>query len=144
MGGWVSYLQAGGSMVAPLLLASVVSVGLIIELTWTLSQAKRGASRENGDTWLAAIERRVSWLGLIAAIAPLLGLIGTVFGMIRIFHQVSLEQPANPIAALSGGISEALVATAGGLIVAVIAAMGQHSLQLSVEALAERGGHAGQ
>lgn len=119
-------------MVVPLLIASVASVALIIEISWRLGQARSGSI---SGSWTASMDRRVSWLGLIAAIAPLLGLIGTVFGMIRIFHQVSLERPANPIAALSGGISEALVATAGGLIVAVIAAVGQHALGNALDAV---------
>jgi len=83
-------------------------------------------------------EHRINWLNTIAAIAPLLGLLGTVFGMIRIFTIVSVQKPSNPIAALSGGISEALIATAGGLIVAIISAVGYHYLMNSLEAIISR------
>lgn len=81
-------------------------------------------------------ERRISWLGTIAAIAPLLGLLGTVSGMINIFFTIAGNPPANPLADLSHGISEALVATAGGLIVAIIAALGQHFLMNNNDDLA--------
>lgn len=81
-------------------------------------------------------ERRISWLSTIAAIAPLLGLTGTVFGMINIFFTIAGNPPANPLADLSRGISEALVATAGGLIVAIIAAIGNHALMNSNDDLA--------
>lgn len=74
-------------------------------------------------------ERRISWLGTLAAIAPLLGLLGTVSGMIAIFFRIAGAPPANPLADLSHGISEALVATAGGLVVAIAAALGQHGLR---------------
>jgi biopolymer transport protein ExbB len=84
--------------------------------------------RDARDRIFAGIERRYSWLNLLAAIAPLFGLLGTVFGMIQIFRIVSVTKPSNPIAALSGGIAEALIATAGGLIVAVIASLGYHYL----------------
>jgi biopolymer transport protein ExbB len=81
-------------------------------------------------------ERRISWLATIAAIAPLLGLTGTVFGMINIFFTIAGNPPANPLADLSRGISEALVATAGGLLVAIIAAIGNHYLMNSNDDLA--------
>lgn len=81
-------------------------------------------------------ERRISWLATIAAIAPLLGLTGTVFGMINIFFTIAGAPPANPLADLSRGISEALVATAGGLIVAIVAAIGNHALMNSNDDLA--------
>lgn len=71
-------------------------------------------------------ERRISWLGTIAAIAPLLGLLGTVGGMIEIFFQISSAPPQNPLTELSHGISSALVATFGGLVVAIAAAIAQH------------------
>ena len=83
-------------------------------------------------------EHRINWLNTIAAIAPLLGLIGTVFGMMRIFTIVSVQKPSNPISALSGGISEALIATSGGLVVAVIAALGHHYLMNWLESTANK------
>ncbi|SDH44839.1 MotA/TolQ/ExbB proton channel family protein [Pseudomonas panipatensis] len=64
------------------------------------------------------LERYLNALGTIAAMAPLLGLLGTVFGMIQIFSAFMGEGMANaPV--LAGGISKALVTTASGLIVAI-------------------------
>lgn len=85
---------------------------------------------------ILAQERRISWLGTIASIAPLLGLLGTVSGMITIFFRIAAAPPNNPLQDLSAGISEALVATAGGLVVAIIAALGQHFLMNANDDLA--------
>jgi len=62
--------------------------------------------------------RYLNTLGTVAAIAPLLGLLGTVIGMIRIFAAVE-GGGLGDARALSGGIAEALVATASGLSVAI-------------------------
>lgn len=64
------------------------------------------------------MERYVGALGTIAAIAPLMGLLGTVFGMIKVFFVIELEGTGNA-GALAGGISEALYTTAAGLMVAI-------------------------
>jgi biopolymer transport protein ExbB len=64
------------------------------------------------------LERFLSALGTIAGIAPLLGLLGTVFGMIRTFNSITTTGIGNP-ATLASGIAEALVATAAGLTVAI-------------------------
>lgn len=64
------------------------------------------------------LERYLNALGTIAAMAPLLGLLGTVFGMIQIFSAFMGDGMANaPM--LAGGISKALITTASGLIVAI-------------------------
>lgn len=64
------------------------------------------------------LERFMNSLGTIAAIAPLLGLMGTVVGMIKVFS-VLMEQGAGNTSLLAGGISEALLSTAAGLGVAI-------------------------
>lgn len=68
------------------------------------------------------MERYLGALGTIAAIAPLLGLLGTVLGMIKVFTAIMLEGTGNA-GVLAGGISEALVTTAAGLCVAIPAMM---------------------
>ena len=68
------------------------------------------------------LERFLNTLGTIASIAPLLGLLGTVFGMIRMFLGI-LDTGVGDAQQLAGGIGEALVATAGGLVVAIPALM---------------------
>ena len=57
-------------------------------------------------------------LGTIAAVAPLLGLLGTVLGMIRVFTEIMVQGTGNA-GVLAGGISEALITTASGLCVAI-------------------------
>ena len=64
------------------------------------------------------LEKYLNSLGTVAAIAPLLGLLGTVVGMIDVFTQITTVGTGNANA-LAGGISEALLTTAAGLIVAI-------------------------
>ena len=62
--------------------------------------------------------RYLNTLGTIAAVTPLLGLLGTVIGMIRVFTEITVQGTGNANA-LAGGISEALITTAAGLAVAI-------------------------
>lgn len=64
------------------------------------------------------LERYLPTLGTIAAVAPLLGLLGTVSGMIRMFLGI-LETGVGDPERLAGGIGEALISTAAGLVVAI-------------------------
>ena len=64
------------------------------------------------------LERFLNTLGTIASVSPLLGLLGTVIGIIRAFNAISLEGSGDP-RVLAGGIGEALIATAAGLCVAI-------------------------
>ena len=64
------------------------------------------------------LERYLNTLGTIAAIAPLLGLLGTVVGMIKVFAEI-MSQGTGNASVLAGGISEALITTAAGLTVAI-------------------------
>jgi biopolymer transport protein ExbB len=64
------------------------------------------------------LERYLNTLGTVAAITPLLGLLGTVIGMIKVFTAIQLQGTGNA-AVLAGGISEALITTAAGLTVAI-------------------------
>src|SRR6185437_7338632 len=65
------------------------------------------------------LERRLSYLSLIAHLATLLGLLGTISGLIHSFAAIALADPAQRQALLSSGISEAMNATAFGLITAI-------------------------
>jgi len=64
------------------------------------------------------LERNLALLGTIASITPLLGLLGTVTGMIRVFYTIASRGIGEP-SALAGGIGEALITTAAGLTVAI-------------------------
>jgi biopolymer transport protein ExbB len=73
---------------------------------------------EVGRREAASLERYINVIGTIAGVSPLLGLLGTVSGMIKSFNIISMQGVADP-ASLAGGISEALITTAAGLVVAI-------------------------
>jgi biopolymer transport protein ExbB len=73
---------------------------------------------ETGRKVAHDLERYLNTLGTIAAVGPLLGLLGTVFGMIDIFSSLMLHGAGDP-SVLAGGISVALITTAAGLTVAI-------------------------
>lgn len=68
------------------------------------------------------LERNTGLLGTMAAIAPLIGLLGTVWGIMRAFHAMSAAGAAAP-SVVASGVAEALVTTAAGLVIAVPAVM---------------------
>lgn len=80
------------------------------------------------------MERYLTILGTIANIAPLLGLLGTVIGMIKVFTAIMLEGTGNA-AVLAGGISEALITTAAGLTVAIPAMILHRFFQRRVDTI---------
>ncbi|HWP56398.1 MAG TPA: MotA/TolQ/ExbB proton channel family protein [Candidatus Acidoferrales bacterium] len=89
---------------------------------------------EVGRQETAALERFVEALGTIAGISTLLGLLGTVSGMIKIFSVISTQAAVNP-ASLAGGISEALITTYAGLTVAIPTIVMHRYLQSKADAL---------
>ena len=162
-------VQAGGWLMIPILLCSVISAAICLERFWTLrseqvaprhllvrvwnwiknsemdnrrlKELRSGSPlgqilaagivshRQGRDLMKESIEevanqvvhdmeRYLNTLGTIAAITPLLGLLGTVIGMIKVFSAIRLEGTGNA-AVLAGGISEALITTAAGLTVAI-------------------------
>ena len=162
-------VQAGGWLMLPIILCSIVAIAIIIERFWTLNISRIAPQNILAQVWtwlkndqldsdklqqlrlssplgqiLAAgllnskygrsamvdsveqasaqviheMERYVNTLGTLAAVTPLLGLLGTVVGMIRVFSEIMLQGTGNANA-LAGGISEALITTAAGLSVAI-------------------------
>ncbi len=162
-------VSAGGLLMLPIIICSIVAVAIIGERFWTLKQEKIIPTNLVADVWrmasarqltdekvreiqqesplgrvLAAglmtrtqerdlmkasieevgghvaheLERYLNALGTIAAVTPLLGLLGTVVGMIKVFTNITNVGVGNP-ALLAGGISTALVTTASGLMVAI-------------------------
>ena len=80
------------------------------------------------------LERYLNTLATIASISPLLGLLGTVTGMIRTFRAITVAGVGNP-SAMAGGIAEALITTAAGLIVAIPALVAYRYLRGKVDVL---------
>jgi|SRR5690606_6066420 len=162
-------VRSGGWMMLPIILASIIAAGIIIERLWSLQSRRvvpehllakvwhllksgelgdeevrnlynssplgrvlatgliyRGRPREiikemiedTGRHVTHELERYFNTLGTIAAISPLLGLLGTVVGMIEVFSVITVQGVGDP-GALAGGISQALITTAAGLVVAI-------------------------
>jgi biopolymer transport protein ExbB len=76
------------------------------------------AIEDTGRHVVHELERYINTLGTIAAISPLLGLLGTVIGMIQVFSTITTQGVGNP-GALASGISQALITTAAGMVVAI-------------------------
>jgi len=162
-------IKAGGWVMAPIILCSILATAIIIERFWSLQKRRIAPKHLVAQIWhwaknnqldaehinqlrassplgriLAAglvnlhhsreimkesiqdtgrhvvhdLERFLNTLGTIASITPLLGLLGTVFGVIQVFSAMTTQGIGNP-ALLAGGISKALVTTAAGMTVAI-------------------------
>lgn len=178
-------IKAGGWLMVPILLCSIVALAISIERYWTLSPRKIVPRNLLAQVWvwinhnqldanrlrelrqgsplgriLAAglsnyrhgrdvmkesieeaanhvvheLERFLDALGTIAGIAPLLGLLGTVVGMIDMFNEMQ-ARGSNDITALAGGLSQALITTAAGLIVAIPTLIAHRYFMRRVDAL---------
>lgn len=92
----------------------------------TLDQVREVAQTE-GTREANILHQRITWLADIATLSPMLGLLGTVFGMIRSFNVMANDVAATRPMLLAGGVAQALVATAAGLVIG-IAAMAAYSL----------------
>jgi biopolymer transport protein ExbB len=176
-------VKSGGIFMVPIILCSIILVGIVFERLWTLQRkrvlpqelikkvsqladanqvnakvidaleknsplgrilAAALANRDRGraimmerveDTGrhvVHELERFVNSVGTIASISPLLGLLGTVTGIINAFKGVMLGGMGDP-RVLAGGISEALICTAGGLTVAIPAYIAHRYLRGKVE-----------
>lgn len=172
-------VKAGGPVMVPIVLASIIAAAIFLERLWTLQQRrvlpaeltekvwKWVEQRQIQDKHIAALqqnsplgkilaaglanrhrerviikeaiedagrhvvhelERFIGALGTIASVSPLLGLLGTVIGMISTFNAIRTEGVGDP-AALGGGIAQALITTAAGLTVAIPALLGYKYLR---------------
>ncbi len=103
--------QGDSSSIAKIFLAGLKNTGRGM---WLVKEA----IEERGGREGIILEKHVAILSTIANLTPLLGLLGTVSGMIKTFNVISLHGVGNP-APLAGGIAEALITTATGLCVAI-------------------------
>jgi biopolymer transport protein ExbB len=92
----------------------------------------RESMRDAADREAGQLERFIEALGTIASVSTLLGLLGTIAGMIKIFSVISTQQAVNP-PALASGISEALITTFAGLTVAIPSLVAYKLLQARVD-----------
>lgn len=156
-------LLDAGLLMYPLLLCSVLVMGLAFERCWVFIRFNQSAVMNQGQDvlsrvasasfeqreehmslWLEAqrlyLQRRCRLLQLFGALAPLLGLLGTVLGIITMFQEVSLHTgPVTP-ALLASGMWQAMSTTAIGLIIAIPAlAFGQGLMLFSASILEQLG-----
>ncbi len=137
----VDYLRQGGWIMGPLVAVSVAMWILIVDRLGEFRQLSGGGLRRlleadflrkhSGHAGLdreillevalrlrRRLDRRLSLIAILAAIAPLLGLLGTVLGMIETFNVIAMFGTGNA-RAMAGGISVALITTQTGLLVAI-------------------------
>ena len=178
-------VQAGGWLMVPIVLCSVIAIAIIAERAWALQRNKicpkhllaqiwtwiknkeldkehikqlqvgsplgrvlaaglinrvheravmKEAIEETGRHVVIELERFLNPLGTIAVITPLLGLLGTVIGMIKVFTAITVQGVGNANQ-LAGGISEALITTAAGLAVAIPALIAYRHFERRVDEL---------
>ncbi|MEI6124604.1 MAG: MotA/TolQ/ExbB proton channel family protein [Bacteroidota bacterium] len=85
-----------------------------------------------GKYEISKLERNMKILGIVAGIAPMLGFIGTIMGVIKIFYNISLTDNIS-IGDISSGLYEKMITSASGLIVGVLAYVGYHYLQILLD-----------
>jgi biopolymer transport protein ExbB len=81
---------------------------------------------------ISKMERRLGYLGIIAGIAPMLGFIGTISGVIKIFYNISLSDNIS-IGLIADGLYQKMICSATGLIVGVVAYAFYHYLQMQID-----------
>ena len=98
-----------------------------------LDRADRGADEaehaldHSGSIEMASMDKNMTWISLCIATAPMIGFLGTVWGMIQAFNDIKMANDISP-AVVAGGISVALLPTAFGLIVAVVLQIFQNAV----------------
>ena len=93
-----------------------------------------GAIENAGKLEVARLEKNINVLGIVAGIAPMLGFVGTIFGVIQIFREVELAGGID-IGSVSGGLYVKMIASASGLTIGILAYIGYHILNMMVERL---------
>lgn len=91
-----------------------------------------GAIENTGKLEVSKLEKNIGILGIIAGIAPMLGFVGTIIGVIAIFHEVSIKGVIE-IETISGGLYTKMITSATGLIIGIIAYVLYHILNMMVE-----------
>lgn len=132
--GWMKNKQLDAAKIRSLResspLGNVLAAGLINSRHGR--QIMKESIEEVASHEIHSMERNLNALGTIAAVAPLMGLLGTVFGMIQVFAEI-MAQGTGQANVLAGGISEALITTAAGLVVAIPSLICHRTLQRRVD-----------
>ena len=94
--------------------------------------AAEKALDQSGAIEMASLEKNMTWISLCIAIAPMLGFLGTVWGMIQAFNDIKMANDISP-AVVAGGISVALLTTAFGLVCAVVLQLLQNAVMYIID-----------
>nr|WP_320051227.1 MotA/TolQ/ExbB proton channel family protein [uncultured Desulfuromonas sp.] len=123
----------GGDFVLYILLGlSVVTLGVIFERLYAFVLLRRRYAQLSKRDLLLFGQKRLTVLATLGNNAPFIGLFGTVLGVIKAFHDLHLQQGSG-IKVVMGGISEALVATAMGLLVAIPAVIAYNAFSKTLQ-----------
>ena len=95
-------------------------------------EAMEKALDQSGAIEMASMEKNMTWISLCIATAPMLGFLGTVWGMIQAFNDIKMANDISP-AVVAGGISVALLTTAFGLVVAVVLQILQNAVMYIID-----------
>jgi len=114
-------------------LAQVVQAG-VKDIGASVEEAEI-SMRNEAEVWMPLIEKRLEILDTIITAAPLMGLLGTITGMMSSF-QILSEKGVNQPNAITGGVAEALIATATGLVIALLALIAYNYFNSKVKSLA--------
>lgn len=133
---WIKNQELDANKIKDLKQSSLFGFVLAAGLTTSRHgrEAMKDAIQEAGDHVAHEMEKFLNTLGTIAAISPLLGLLGTVLGMVDVFSDIMLQGTGNT-AVLAGGISKALITTAAGLSVAIPAVIFHRALARKIDEL---------
>lgn len=118
---FVEWMRTGGPVMWPILLLSILGLTIVIERLLVFAAFFRAPLAEGVEPQ-AELNRLQRGFGLISTIItaqPMLGILGTVTGIIKTFGSFKLAEAASPLAA-TAGIGEALVTTAAGLVAALV------------------------
>lgn len=91
-----------------------------------------GAMSSFANILVGRLTGRINYLGIISGVAPMLGFIGTILGVIRIFYNISLTDNIS-IGIIAGGLYEKMISSCAGLVVGVIAYGGMHLLNAMID-----------
>lgn len=128
-----------------LLLVSILVLGIVVDLSYfhfktfhlikqSRKQKKIPFSMDEWDTILFFREREILWLGNLAGISTLLGLLGTVLGIHSAFESMKQFKQASP-EIFAGGISQALLTTIYGLMIAIPSILTMHLFRNFLDSL---------
>jgi len=133
---WIKNQELDANKIKELKQSSLFGFVLAAGLTTSRHgrEAMKDAIQQAGDHVAHEMEKFLNTLGTIAAITPLLGLLGTVLGMVDVFSDIMLQGTGNT-AVLAGGISKALITTAAGLSVAIPSVIFHRALARKIDEL---------